>query len=86
MKEFKFLEHATTLILCSSAIILTAVFCIGYYFIHDRTLMAENMNNAIEKGIDPLAVRCSYVKSDDIICVTFAASGHTNSTAPSVKR
>lgn len=88
MKEFKlsFLEHATTFILCSSAIILTAVICFGYYFIHDRTLMAENMNNAIEKGIDPLSVRCSYVKSDDIICVTFAASNHTNPAAPSVKR
>lgn len=66
-------------IICITLLFLTAVICIGWYHIHDRSLMAENMNNAITKGIDPLSVRCSYVKSDDIICVAFAASAQSHS-------
>jgi hypothetical protein len=35
--------------------------------------MYKNIESAINKGIDPLSVRCSYAKSDDILCITFAA-------------
>lgn len=34
--------------------------------------MAENIQVAIEKGINPMTVRCSYAKSEDVICVAFA--------------
>jgi len=67
--------------ICITLLFLTAVICIGWYHIHDRSLMAENMNNAIAKGIDPLSVRCSYVKSDDIICVAFASSAQSHNVA-----
>jgi hypothetical protein len=40
----------------------------------DRKLMAENIEAAIAKSIDPLAVRCSYANSDDNICVAYAIS------------
>lgn len=62
---------------------------ISWYNIHDRSLMAENINKAIEKGIDPLSVRCSYVKSSDhdIICIAFAAaSPQINNIATPVKK
>jgi hypothetical protein len=36
--------------------------------------MAANIENAIAKGVDPLSVRCSYVKSDDIICIAYASN------------
>jgi hypothetical protein len=36
--------------------------------------MAANIENAIAKGIDPLTVRCSYAKSDDIVCIAHAAN------------
>jgi hypothetical protein len=42
--------------------------------INDRKLMAANIENAIAKGIDPLTVRCSYAKSDDIVCIAHAAN------------
>ena len=64
--------------LCITVLFMTTVICIGWYHIHDRSLLAQNMNNAIAKGIDPLAVRCSYVKSDDIICIAFAASAQSH--------
>ena len=51
---------------------IIAAICI--YGLNDRKLMAANIENAISKGIDPLTVRCSYAKSDDIICITHAAN------------
>jgi hypothetical protein len=48
--------------------------------------MAQNIDNAIAKGIDPLSVRCSYAKSDDIICVAFAASAQSHNTGTTVKK
>jgi hypothetical protein len=57
-----------TLILLS----IIAAMCI--YGLNDRKLMAANIENAIAKGIDPLAVRCSYAQSDDIVCITHAAN------------
>ena len=67
--------------ICVTILFFTAVVCLSWYHIHDRSLMAQNMNNAIAKGIDPLSVRCSYVKSDDIICVAFAASAQSHNVA-----
>ena len=51
---------------------IIAAICI--YGLNDRKLMAANIENAISKGIDPLTVRCSYAKSDDIVCITHAAN------------
>lgn len=68
-------------VMCITLMFLTVIICIGWYNIHDRSLMADNMNSAIAKGIDPLSVRCSYVKSDDIICVAFAASAQSHNVA-----
>jgi hypothetical protein len=48
--------------------------------------MAGNIDGAIAKGIDPLSVRCSYAKSDDLICVAFAASAQSHNVASSAKK
>ena len=55
--------------------VLAAIFGISIYHITDRNLMAQNIDNAIAKGINPLSVRCSYVRGDDPICIAFAAKG-----------
>ena len=70
-----------TVIVCIAATVLTLIISVAWYHIHDRSLMAENMNNAISKGIDPLSVRCSYVGSQDIICIAFAASAQSHNVA-----
>ena len=54
-------------------VLLSVVASICIYYINERKLMASNIENAIVKGIDPLSVRCSYARSDDVICVTHAA-------------
>ena len=55
-------------------VLLSIVTAICIYGLNERKLMAANIENAIAKGIDPLSVRCSYVKSDDIICVAHAST------------
>ena len=55
-------------------VLLSIVTAICIYGLSERKLMAANIENAIGKGIDPLSVRCSYVKSDDIICIAHAAT------------
>lgn len=76
----------TTLIVCVVIVALAAIVGIVWFNIHERSLMAENMNAAIAKGIDPLSVRCSYVQSHDLICVAFAASAQSHNVAGQVKK
>jgi len=76
----------STFIICLTLIMLALIGGLGYYFVTDRTLMAENINGAIAKGIDPLSVRCSYAKSDDLICVAFAASAQSHNVASTAKK
>lgn len=58
-----------------ASVILAAIFGISVYHITDRSLMAQNIDNAIAKGINPMSVRCSYVRGDDPICIAYAAKG-----------
>jgi cytochrome c biogenesis factor len=62
------------LILSLTLVLLVFMYSIVYYKTVDRKLMAENIEAAIAKSIDPLAVRCSYANSDDNICVAYAIS------------
>jgi hypothetical protein len=41
---------------------------------HENELKSKNIEAAIEKGVDPLSVRCSYATDRDLICVTYATS------------
>ena len=80
------INEFTTLIVCTVIVALAAIVGIVWFNIHERSLMAENMNAAIAKGIDPLSVRCSYVQSHDLICVAFAASAQSHNVAGQVKK
>jgi hypothetical protein len=68
----KGLSSITTVSITLVLLSIVAATCI--YGLNDRKLMAANIENAIAKGIDPLAVRCSYAKSDDIVCIAHAAN------------
>jgi hypothetical protein len=68
----KGLSSVTTVSITLVLLSIVAATCL--YGLNDRKLMAANIENAIAKGIDPLAVRCSYAKSDDIVCIAHAAN------------
>jgi hypothetical protein len=75
-KKEKMMEKGLSSITTVSVtlVLLSIVAAVCIYGLNDRKLMAANIENAIAKGIDPLAVRCSYAKSDDIVCIAHAAN------------
>jgi hypothetical protein len=71
-KEFNHITISATIILVS------LIAGITIYSINDRNLMSKTLDSAISKGVDPLAVRCSYADSRDMVCVAYGASHGTS--------
>lgn len=46
---------------------------VTYYKTNELEAMKSNIESAIVKGIDPVAVRCAYSEPRDIVCITYAA-------------
>lgn len=72
--------------ICGSIIALSVVVAYSLYWINDRKLMAQNIETAISKGIDPLSVRCSYAHGQDPICIALAASSQPHNSFVQLKK
>lgn len=59
---------------CATVVILSVIAAISIVSISERNAMSKNIAEAIEKGVDPLSVRCSYSYSQDLICVAHASA------------
>ena len=64
-----------------AAAICAVMGALTYKTTFEITAMQSNISAAIEKGIDPVAVRCAYASKDDNICVAYAI---THGSTPSV--
>lgn len=64
--------------ICVTIVGLAGIASSTMFSLNDRKLMADNIDKAIEKGVDPMTVRCSYADSKDLICIAFAAAGTTH--------
>jgi hypothetical protein len=67
-----------------TVVVLAAIFGLSIYHVNDRVLMASNVEKAIAKGINPMSVRCSYVRGDDPICIAFASKAEDITTMPTL--
>lgn len=56
-----------------------------FMFITEQELMSKNIERAIEKGIDPIAVRCSYANANDRVCLAYSIT-HGSVDAPGAPR
>ena len=59
------------------SVLIAVVVLIGSITFHNHSELKSverNVESAIVKGIDPIAVRCAYANEKDIVCVTYAAS------------
>ena len=74
MEEVKQKRSNDIIVVAITIVFLTTITAVCYYAMSDRKLMAANIENAIAKGIDPLTVRCSYVRDYDTICIAHAAA------------
>ncbi len=57
-----------------AVVLVSCIISVAWYHIHKDASMKVNIDNAIAKGIDPVAVRCAYMSSSDIICSVYAAT------------
>lgn len=65
-------EFVATVIAATIAIISIVVGLV-YYNIKRDEAMKSNIESAIVKGIDPVAVKCAYGHADNV-CVVYAAT------------
>ena len=72
LKDFVMKDNIFT----ASVLIAIVVFIgsITFYSYSQLKSVERNVETAILKGIDPIAVRCAYADARDIVCVAYAAS------------
>lgn len=61
-------------ITCVMVALLSLMGAMTYNSYSETQSIQKNIDSAIAKGIDPLAVKCAYAKYADNICVTYAMS------------
>jgi hypothetical protein len=66
-------------------IAVTAIVCATYYNLNKTAAMKSNIDSAIVKGIDPLAVRCAYEHGDNV-CIAYAISHGKMESQTTVKK
>jgi hypothetical protein len=64
----------------AGTIIIIAILLIANS-VTEKILMANNIVNAIDKGIDPITVRCAYAPATDNVCLAYAIT-HQQLEAP----
>lgn len=80
-----FLKIDSVVVICVTLVLLALVGGATHYHVNDRNLMATNIQQAISSGINPLAVRCSYARTDDAVCVAYSFSG-ANTPLPTPRK
>ena len=64
-------------IIAVSAVLITYIVSTGIVE-HKKVLaMSQAVSDASNKGINPIAVRCAFAKSEDNICIVYAAKNPT---------
>lgn len=54
--------------------IITLIGSATFYKHAEMLAVKSNVESAIVKGIDPVAVRCAYASERDTVCIAYAAS------------
>ena len=67
---------------CVTLALVTLIGSVTFYQYSELKSVERNVESAIVKGIDPVAVRCAYASERDVVCVAYAAS-HQPAVKPS---
>jgi hypothetical protein len=59
-------------IICVGILAVAIVASVAMYNMNDRNNMAHNIDSAIQKGVDPLSVKCSYETNPSSTCLAYA--------------
>jgi hypothetical protein len=60
--------------------IVSLIGSVTFYKYNELKSVERNVESAIVKGIDPVAVRCAYASERDVVCVAYAASHNSQSS------
>lgn len=61
-----------TIVVCVMIMCMTGIISVSLNYINDRNNMAKNVEAAINKGVDPLAVKCAYETNPTATCISYA--------------
>ncbi len=53
---------------------VTMIVSVTFFHYSEMKSIEKNVESAIVKGIDPIAVRCAYASQSDNVCIAYAAS------------
>jgi hypothetical protein len=78
LKEFVMNDNVFTVSILIA--IVSLIGSITFYKYNELKSVERNVESAIVKGIDPVAVRCAYASERDVVCVAYAASHNPQSS------
>ena len=65
-----------------STVIIAFIGALLFYNVAQLNAIEKNVETAIAKGIDPIAVRCAYANERDVVCVAYASAHPVVSSSP----
>jgi hypothetical protein len=72
MSETRKNTELITVIVCITIAVCSVIIGGFLYNINDRNNMSKNIDAAIQKGVDPLSVKCSYETTPTSTCIAYA--------------
>lgn len=72
MSETKKSTELVTVIVCITIAVCSIVVGTFLSNINDRNNMAKNIEAAIQKGVDPISVKCSYETNPTSTCIAYS--------------
>lgn len=65
-------KEVITVIVCITLAVCSCIAAFTIYNINDRNNMAKNIESAIQKGIDPITVKCAYETATNAVCIAYS--------------
>ena len=65
-------KEIMTVIVCITLAVCSCIAAFTIYNINDRNNMARNIESAIQKGIDPISVKCAYETNTNAVCIAYS--------------
>ena len=76
------MNESITFIISLLIAFVSLIGSVVYYHVNQLKSIETNVQSAIEKGIDPIAVRCAYANERDVVCVAYASAHPSVAPAP----
>ena len=70
--SFNMEKNLLTIAVCATILLGSAIIGGFMYSINDRNNMARNIEAAIQKGVDPISVKCAYETDAKPVCMAYA--------------